>query len=191
MGERVGLRLGFSASGGNVFDFFFTGTIPWFLVIGAAVITVLLVLDVLKEGQAPWPLILLAMTAVAALLLLIRLIFNPLDVPSGVDVGRGIGMILSVVSGIVAAVGGYLNFTAKGGNIKELGDMDKLKASFSKSDGTTPPPPVDPLARRDAAPAARHLSVRRELVAESFRNEFTRIRDRRRSRPSVHRLRSG
>ena len=54
---------GFSASGGNVFDFFFTGTIPWFLVIGAAVITVLLVLDVLKEGQAPWPLILLAMTA--------------------------------------------------------------------------------------------------------------------------------
>ena len=137
---------GFSASGGNVFDFFFTGTIPWFLVIGAAVITVLLVLDVLKEGQAPWPLILLAMTAVAALLLLIRLIFNPLDAPSEVDVGRGIGMILSVVSGIVAAVGGYLNFTSKGGNIKELGDMDKLKASFSKTDAATPPPPVDPPA---------------------------------------------
>ncbi len=139
-----GFGVSMSASGGNVFDFFFTGTIPWFLVIGAAVITVLLTLDVLKEGQAPWPLILLAMTAFAALLLLIRLIFNPLDVPSEVDVGRGIGMILSVVSGIVAAVGGYLNFTSKGGDIKELGDMDKLKASFAKTDGTTPPPPVDP-----------------------------------------------
>ena len=131
-----------SSSGGNVFDFFFTGTIPWLLVIGAAVITVLLALDVLKQGQAPWPLILLAMTAVAALLLLIRLIFNPLDVPSEVDVGRGIGMILSVVAGIVAAVGGYLNFTSKGGNIKELGDVGKLKGSFSKTNDIPPPPPA-------------------------------------------------
>lgn len=135
---------GFSSGAGNVFDFFFTGTIPWFLVIGAAVITVLLALDVLKDGQAPWPLILLAMTAVAALLLLIRLIFNPLDAPAEIDVGRGIGMFLSVVSGIAAAVGGYLNFTSKGGDIKELGDMDKLKASFSKADGTSPPPPPPP-----------------------------------------------
>ncbi|HYN31087.1 MAG TPA: hypothetical protein VES40_00565 [Ilumatobacteraceae bacterium] len=148
---------GFSVSAGNVFDFFFTGTIPWFLVIGAAVITVLLALDVLKEGQAPWPLILLAMTAVAALLLLIRLIFNPLDAPGEVDVGRGIGMILSVVSGIVAAVGGYLNFTSKGGDIKELGDMDKLKASFSQgtaatSDEIPPPPSADPAPPVDNNP---------------------------------------
>ncbi len=139
-----GFGISASASGGNVFDFFFTGTIPWFLIIGSAVITVLLVMGVLKEEQAPWPLILLATTAVAALLLLIRLIFNPLDVPSEIDVGRGIGMILSVISGIVAAVGGYLNFTSRGGDIKDLGDMDKLKASFSKSDATPPPPPVDP-----------------------------------------------
>jgi len=140
-----GFGISASAGGGNVFDFFFTGTIPWFLIIGSAVVTVLLVLDVLKEGQAPWPLILLAATAVSAFLLLIRLIFNPLDVPSQIDVGRGIGMILSVVSGIVAAVGGYLNFTSKGGDIKELGDMDKLKASFAKGDAAPPPPPpMDP-----------------------------------------------
>ena len=81
--------------------------------------TILLIVLILMLSLAIL-LILLAMTAVAALLLLIRLIFNPLDAPDGVDVGRGIGMILSVVSGIVAAVGGYLNFTSKGGNIKEL-----------------------------------------------------------------------
>ena len=60
-----------------------------------------------KQEQAPWPLILLAATGLAALLLLIRLIFNPLDgkadESAGGDVGRGIGMILSVPSGIVAA----------------------------------------------------------------------------------------
>jgi hypothetical protein len=134
-----------STSGGNVFDFTFTGTFPWLLVMASAIITVLLALDVLKHDQAPWPLILLAMTSVAAFLLLIRLIFNPLDVPSQIDVGRGIGMLLSVASGLVAAVGGYLNFTSKGGNIKELGDMDKLKASFAKADDTPPPPPpLDP-----------------------------------------------
>ena len=70
---------GFSSSGGNVFDFFFTGTIPWFLVIASAVITVLLVQGILKADQAPWPLILLVATGLAALLLLLRIIFNPID----------------------------------------------------------------------------------------------------------------
>lgn len=141
---------GFGVSAGNVFDFTFTGTLPWLLVMASALITVLLALDVLKQDQAPWPLILLAMTAVAAFLLLIRLIFNPLDVPSQIDVGRGIGMILSVASGLVATLGGYLNFTSKGGDIKDLGDMDKLKASFAKGDDT--PPPLDPPANPTPPP---------------------------------------
>ena len=49
----------------------------------------------------------------------------------------------------MAAVGGYLNFTSKGGDIKDLTDMDKLKASFAKGDAKgddapPPPPPMDP-----------------------------------------------
>jgi hypothetical protein len=151
---------GFSSSGGNVFDFFWTGTIPWILVIGSAVIAFLLAQGTLKGDQAPWPLILLVATGVAALLLLIRIIFNPLEgkdliESAGGDVGRGIGMILSVISGLVAAAGAFLNFQASGGNLKDLTDVDKLKSSFSKSDasdGAAPQPPAPPAPPSDENP---------------------------------------
>ena len=55
-------------------------------------------------------------------------------------------MILSTVAGIVAAVGGFMNFTASGGNVNDLKDMSKLKASFGggKADDDLPPPPPPP-----------------------------------------------
>ena len=95
---------GFSVDSGNAFDFFWTGTIPWLLLIGSAVITALVVMDTLKKDQAPWTMIVLAATALAALLLLIRVIFNPIDgsdIP-GIDVGRGIGMYVSFLAGVAA-----------------------------------------------------------------------------------------
>ena len=154
---------GISSSGGNVFDFFWTGTIPWILLIASAVITVLLVQGTLKEDQAPWPIILLVATAVAALLLLLRLIFNPIEgkdliESAGGEVGRGIGMILSTLAGIVAAVGGFLNFKAKGGELAHLTDVNKIKSSFSSgasADVPPPPPapPAPPAAATDLPPA--------------------------------------
>ena len=147
---------GFSSSGGNVFDFFWTGTIPWILLIASAVVTFLLVQGTLKQDQLPWPLVLLAATGLASLLLLLRIIFNPIDgkdliESAGSDVGRGIGMILSVISGLVATAGAYLNFQASGGNLKDLTDVDKLKSSFAKADSSDdsnsdemPPPPPPP-----------------------------------------------
>jgi hypothetical protein len=144
---------GFSASGGNVFDFFWTGTIPWILVLGSAVVAFLLAQGTLKQDQLPWPLILLAATGLASLLLLIRIIFNPLDgkdiiESAGGDVGRGVGMILSVLSGLVATAGAYLNFQAAGGTLKDLTDLDKLTSSFAKGDSGAgdPPPPTPPAA---------------------------------------------
>ena len=142
--------------GGNVFDFFWTGTIPWILLIASAVVTVLLIQGTLKQDQLPWPLVLLAATVLASLLLLIRLIFNPIEGSGGAfggDIGRGIGMILSVISGLVATAGAFLNFQASGGDIKDLTDVDKLKASFSKSGGDdTPPPPPPPAPPAPPAP---------------------------------------
>jgi hypothetical protein len=142
---------GFSDSGGNVFDFFFTGTIPWILLIGTAVITVLLALGTLKPGGVPWTLIMLAATALAVLLLLLRLLFNPIDgkdeiEAAGGSVGRGIGMILSTVAAIVSLVGAFLGFKESGGDLNDLKDMNKLKGQFSGggSGGSTPPPPPPP-----------------------------------------------
>lgn len=114
-------------SAGNAFDFFFTGTIPWILVVAAGVITFLRTQDKLGE-QLPWGLVLVLATALAAVLLLIRLLFNP-----GVDgADRGMGMYLSVLSGLATAAGAVMAFLAAGGTIGDLTDVDKLKGAFEK-----------------------------------------------------------
>ena len=141
-----------SDSGFNVFHFFLTGTVPWILVIGTGVITVLLATEKLKTGTVPWPLIMLVATGLAALLLLIRLIFNPIDgkdeiEAAGGDVGRGVGLILSAISGFVAFAGAFIGFKESGGEFGDLTNMDKLKASFASSNSgaeSAPPPPPPP-----------------------------------------------
>ncbi|MEP7047439.1 MAG: hypothetical protein ABI949_12195 [Ilumatobacteraceae bacterium] len=139
---------GSANAGGNVFDFFWTGTLPWILIIATGVITFLLVQGTMKPGSLPWPLIMLIATGLAALLLLIRLIFNPIDgsdvlESAGFSVGRGIGMILSVLSGLAAFAGAFLGFKESGGDFNDLKDMNKLKGAFqgSGSDSAPPPPP--------------------------------------------------
>jgi hypothetical protein len=122
---------GFSASGGNAFDFFFTGTIPWILLIGAAVVTFLRVQGTIKDAGVPWPMVIVFATLLAAVLLLIRIVFNP---GAGDGVDRAFGMILSVISGLVAAAGGVMSFTAGGGNIKDLADVNKIKGAFVSGD---------------------------------------------------------
>ena len=132
--------------GGNVFDFFWTGTLPWILVLGVGVITFLAATGKLKAGTLPWPLIMLGATGLSALLLLIRLIFNPLDGKDGLEslgfeVGRGIGMIGSAIGGCLAFAGALMGFTESGGNLSDLKDMNKVKSQFGGSSGGTPPPP--------------------------------------------------
>lgn len=137
------LKSDFGRGGGtNVFDFFWTGTLPWLLVIGSAVITVLLVMDVIKKGSLPWPLIMLGALGLAALLLLLRLVFNPIGCPiDDCGVSRGVGLYLSVISGLVAAAGGFLGFKESGGDLNDLKDMNKIKGAFQPAGGSVPPPP--------------------------------------------------
>jgi hypothetical protein len=141
--------LGSIGGGGNVFDFFWTGTLPWILVLATGVITFLLVQGTMKPGALPWPLIFLLATGLAALLLLIRLLFNPIDGSdalegTGYSIGRGVGMFLSVISGLVAFAGAFLGFKESGGDFSDLKDMNKIKGAFQGSGGESAPPPPPP-----------------------------------------------
>ena len=72
--DNVGLVEGSGKS--NAFDYFLTGVVPWLLVVGAAIVTVLLATEALRRGNVPWPLILLGATALGFVLILIRLIIS-------------------------------------------------------------------------------------------------------------------
>ncbi len=131
---------------GTVFDFFWTGIIPWVLVLATGVVTFLLIQGSIKAGSKPWPLIFLLATGLAALLLLIRVIFNPLEnkdfVESlGFEIGRGIGMLGSVAGGLLALAGSVMGYTESGGSLSDLKDVNKMKSQFGSSGGGTPPPP--------------------------------------------------
>ena len=155
-----GGSFGADAGGGNVFDFFWTGILPWILVIATGVLTFLLLSGTLKAGTTPWPLIFLAATGLAALLLLIRFIFNPLEnsdfiEAAGYDIGRGIGMIVSLLAGLVCFAGAFLGFKESGGDFSDLKDINKVKGQFGgigggpgapppPPPGATPPPPPPP-----------------------------------------------
>jgi hypothetical protein len=41
-------------------------------------------------------------------------------------------MILSVIAGLVAAAGSVMSFTAGGGNLKDLTDVNKIKDGFGQ-----------------------------------------------------------
>jgi hypothetical protein len=137
-----------SASGDGPFDYFFTGGIAWLLVVAVGVLAALKASEKLPPSQ-PWPLIFLAATGLATLLMLLRIILGArFDFAD-----RGIGMYGAFVWSAVALAGAFMNFQASGGDIKDLTDVDKLKASFSKGDDTPPPPPMDPPPPPPAPPA--------------------------------------
>lgn len=138
---------GFSNSGGNAFDFFLTGIVPWLLIVGAGVLTVLRLNGTLKPGGPPWTLIIALATVLGAVLVTLRFLFPALGEDVGdLDVGRGIGLILCWLAGLASATGGVMNFLSTGGTIKDLADPNKLRQAFDRPDngGSTPPPPPPP-----------------------------------------------
>ncbi len=118
-------------------DLFFRGTVPWLLTVASGVIVFLLAAGILKEGGVPWRPIILIATALSALLVIIYIISPSYSVAD--DIGRGIGAWLALIATIVAAVGAYLGFTERGGNIAKFGDA--FKKTGSPDGGVAPPPP--------------------------------------------------
>jgi hypothetical protein len=115
----------------NAFDYFVTGFVPWLLVVGAAVLTVLLATEALNRGKLPWELILLGATALAFVLIVIRLIVSDDPNISGtdvdVDVSRGIGIWMCTLGALVAVVGAFIGFRNTG-----------LDVDYKPVDGGTP-----------------------------------------------------
>lgn len=101
----------------NAFDYLLTGVVPWLLVVGAAVVTLLLATDALRPGNVPWPLVILAATGLGFILILLRLILAH-DPPTGegadADVSRGIGIWMSALGALLAFVGAFLGFRNTG-----------------------------------------------------------------------------
>jgi len=119
-------------SGPNAFDFTLTGLVPWILVVGAAVVTVLIAGGQLKTGNTPWSLIILGATGLGAVLVLLRLIIGS-SVGSGsseVDLDRAGGLWICAIAAVVSAAGAFLAYQATGGNVRDLTDMDKMKGAF-------------------------------------------------------------
>jgi len=144
-----------SFTGDGPFDYFFTGGIAWILVVVIGALAFAKALGKLPEDK-PWPLIFLIASAVAAILMILRIILGGRDLGFGLDADRGIGMYGALVWAIVGAAGAYMAFTEAGGELGHLTDMDKMKSSFSGGDAAitdggddTPPPPPPP-----APPAA-------------------------------------
>jgi len=130
------------------FNYFLTGGLAWLLVVAVGLAAAALALEKLPPTQ-PWPLIFLGATGIAVVLMLIQLLIGGRE---GAD--RGIGMYGAFIWSAIALAGAFLNFQASGGDIKDLTDVDKLKASFSKGDDVAPPPPPPPAPPAPPAPSA-------------------------------------
>jgi hypothetical protein len=134
-----------SASGNGPFDYFFTGGISWLLVVGVGVVALLLALGTIKPNTAPWPLILVLASALAALLMLIRIILGGGE-ESGIDFDRGPGMYVAFLAAIVSVVGAVMGYRAAGGDLNDLKDFNKIKGAFDRggAGGSAAPPPPPP-----------------------------------------------
>ncbi len=145
----------------SAFNFFFTGTVPWILVVAVGVLAFLAAADIFKLPEnLPAPTIFLGATALSALLVLLRLIIGfrlGAMGSAGLSFDRGIGLFLGLIAAGVATAGAYMNFAASGGDLKQLaGDLQskaKSATAGSESSGNPAPPPPDaPPPPADAPP---------------------------------------
>jgi hypothetical protein len=142
-------RIGGCPDGPNMFDHFFTGVIPWILLVAIGVLTFLAAAGIFRlPSSLPTPLIFLGASALATLLVVIRVIIGPKIGYLGVDAvwSRGIGMFIVLAGSIAVLVGSLQGFKESGGDLNDLKDMNKLKSSFGggSNGGGTPPPPPPP-----------------------------------------------
>jgi hypothetical protein len=121
----------------NAFDFPVTGMVPWILLTSAALIVFLVAGEVISAGAIPWPLVVLAVTVPAAVLVSVRLVVGA-DLSDLVDLAgepdrsldRAGALWLSAIAAGVSAAGGVIGFASAGDRIGELPDLQKIRDAF-------------------------------------------------------------
>lgn len=120
---EINLGPGFSQSyTENAWDYFFTGIVPVILglaLLGYVAATKLFDVEV-PELPVGWPLVVLGVAGLAALLVILRLLIGGDD--EGTDVlDRAFGLFLSVVAVLGLAAGAFLKFQEEGGELPTKG----------------------------------------------------------------------
>lgn len=113
--------------GGSVtqsgWHFFFTGIVPTLLalaLVGYVVVTKVLDGVALPDLPVGWPLVVLGAAGLAAVLVILRLLFGGDDGGTGV-LDRSFGIFLAVLSVIGLAAGAFLKFQEDGGELPTKG----------------------------------------------------------------------
>jgi H+/Cl- antiporter ClcA len=120
----------------NAFDFTLTGAVPWLVLVGSGVLAFLVAAGVVQPAGMRWPLVFLFANTGSTVLVLIRLLFNPIDGKQtfeevGGSLTFGIGLYGAVVACVVATTGAVVSYTEHGGDLRDLADLDKMRAMIS------------------------------------------------------------
>ena len=120
----------------NAFEWPLSGTVPWILLLGVGIVSLLLALGTLRHDMAPWPLILLIAAGLATLLNLILVAAGPkLDVGNDrtVNLDRSVFLFIAFLGAVAATAGAVMSYMA---SRNETGTGARGYGSSS-----TPPPP--------------------------------------------------
>jgi hypothetical protein len=132
----------------NAFDYPVTGGLAWLFTVAPGVVTFLLATRLVPPGRAPWTRLMVGSTALATLLMLLRLILGGgADQRIGnqvVSLGRGLGMYVALLAAIGALVGALLNLRAEDDSLQEI--YADIRARFRPEEpgGDSALPPPDP-----------------------------------------------
>jgi hypothetical protein len=138
----------------NAVDYPFTGGLAWLLTVGAGVITFLLAAQLMRPGKAPWTRLVLGATALATLLMLLRLLLGGgADQRIGnqdVSLGRGAGIYVALLAAAAALVGAVMNLRAEGDSVQAI--ASSFSGASRRRDGQLPPPPPRQASQGDVPP---------------------------------------
>lgn len=146
-------------SGSTAFSFFWRGTIPWLLIVGAGMLAFARGTGIMKTKSTPPPIAFVAANGVGLLLLTALVITGYSQVGyDDANYGRGVGMLVSFIGAIIATSGAVVALrehktdaaveappSGKAGTEEASGaSSDDDAASNSQPDEADPQSPVDP-----------------------------------------------